>query len=175
MLRDSISFIKFTAVLHKINRSVSSMVKVVRSRHGKKLTKLREYYLSKKKDHFDVNFAKKIVCNMSSYQLSDMEYKALSYGFDHHIPSETNKNKVYTEFENYFQGILRSITNLPVDKVTSLKTKLRTTCQTYNNVNIPYEYKDIIRQLSNKDNIIILRQDKGRGIVIMDRGKYTEK
>ena len=32
----------------------------------------------------------------------------------------------------------------------------------------------IKRLAENKDNII-LRQDKGKGVVIMDRGKYTEK
>ena len=36
---------------------------------------------------------------MSSYELSDEEYTALSFTLDHHIPSKTDPNLIYTEFE----------------------------------------------------------------------------
>ena len=40
-----------------------------------------------------------MICNMSSYELSDKEYTALTFRLDHHIPSKTDPNLTYTEFE----------------------------------------------------------------------------
>lgn len=40
---------------------------------------------------------------------------------------------------------------------------------------VPFKYREIIYKLSNNSNIILLRQGKGRGIVVINRQKYTEK
>ena len=71
---------------------------------------------------------------MSSYQLTHNEGRALSYGLDHHIPSKTNPNLIYTEFKSYFQSIKYEITNLPEIQICHLKTKLCYTCEQYNNI-----------------------------------------
>ena len=39
----------------------------------------------------------------------------------------------------------------------------------------PYKYKDIISNLAKKEEICFLKQDKGKGIVIMDKSKYIAK
>ena len=59
---------------------------------------------------------------MSSHQLTHKEERALSYGLDHHIPSKTNPNLIYTEFESYFQSIKHRITNLPKYRCHIFKT-----------------------------------------------------
>ena len=50
---------------------------------------------------------KHIVHNFSSYNLSQVEINALSYGLDHHIPTNINRNAISTEssksFKRYFQ------------------------------------------------------------------------
>ena len=50
---------------------------------------------------------KHIVHNFSSYNLSQVEINALSYGLDHHIPTNINGNAITTEssksFKRYFQ------------------------------------------------------------------------
>ena len=56
-----------------------------------------------------------------------------------------------------------------------MKTKLRSTCERYSKIHVPYKYKTIIDSLSKNQSICIMRQDKGRGVVVMDRSKYTEK
>ena len=43
------------------------------------------------------------------------------------------------------------------------------------NVSKIHIYKTIIDGLSNNQSICIMKQDKGRGVVVMDRSKYTEK
>ena len=45
----------------------------------------------------------------------------------------------------------------------------------YSNIKVPDKQKDIIKKLTNNEQILIMEQDKGRGVVIMDRNKYTEK
>ena len=40
---------------------------------------------------------------------------------------------------------------------------------------VPYEYRRTVENLSKNESIAIMNQDKGRGVVIMDKHKYTEK
>ena len=40
---------------------------------------------------------------------------------------------------------------------------------------MPYRYRKIIRNLSNNEKIKVLKQDKGRGVVIMDNSQYMKK
>ena len=57
----------------------------------------------------------------------------------------------------------------------SLKTKILSCYKNYSTIKTPYEYRETIKKLSKNENICLLKQDKGRGIVIMDRNKYVEK
>ena len=43
----------------------------------------------------------------------------------------------------------------------------------YCNVTFPYKYRDIVSKLSKREDIVILKQDKGSGVVIMDKHKYA--
>ena len=70
---------------------------------------------------------------------------------------------------------MRKLTHIPDNELTSLKTKLSSTCEKYSQINVPYKYKKVIDNLSKNKNIVILKQDKGRGVVILDTTKYTEK
>ena len=46
-------------------------------------------------------------------------------------------------------------------------------CDKYCHVKVPYKQKKITSNLSNGKDIVILKQDKGRGVVVMDRSNYT--
>ena len=83
----------------------------------------------------------------------------MPYGLDHNIPSKTDPNLIYTEFESYFQTIKHKITNLPKIQISHLKTKLRNTSEQCNNINVPYKEKEIINKLKKNQNIMLLRQD----------------
>ena len=56
-----------------------------------------------------------------------------------------------------------------------VKTKLGNTCKKYCKIKIPFKHKEVIKKLSNNNRIVILKQDKGRGVVIMNRSAYKEK
>ena len=76
-----------------------------------------------------------------------------SYGLDHYIPIKLNRNGIHTEFEQFYQHLVKDISYAPDDNLTRLKTK----------------------SLKKPRSICIIKQDKGRGVVVMDRSKYTEK
>ena len=56
-----------------------------------------------------------------------------------------------------------------------LKSKIRRTCEKYYQIKVPYRYRKAIDTLSKNNSIIIMKQDKGRGVVILDCTKYIEK
>ena len=118
---------------------------------------------------------KNTVHNFSSYQLSNHELTALSCGLDHHIPSKVNGKRIYTEFEQFYQSLVKDIPLVPHEDLSHLKTKLRNTSDKYSQIYIPYKYKKIIEQLSNNRNICIMRQDKGRDVVTIDQSNYRAK
>ena len=116
-----------------------------------------------------------MVYNFSSYVLTEEEMIALVYGLDHHIPTNINKDAIFTESEQFFQNLLRDISHIPENELSRIKTKLRNTCEKYCNVKVPCKYKDIVSKLSKREDLVILKQDKGRGVVLMDRHKSSVK
>ena len=40
---------------------------------------------------------------------------------------------------------------------------------------MPYKHRKTIENLSKRDDVIILKQDKSRGVVLMDKNKYNKK
>ena len=40
---------------------------------------------------------------------------------------------------------------------------------------IVYKHRKIVKELSKRNDIVILKADKGRGVVILDRRKCTKK
>ena len=61
------------------------------------------------------------------------------------------------------------------NEINKVKTKLRRTCEKYSNIKVPHTQKKIISSLLKMDDIILLKPDKGRGVVVMDISKYTKK
>ena len=59
--------------------------------------------------------------------------------------------------------------HLRQNEQNQLKSKIRRICK------IPYRCEEIIKKLSNNKDIIILRQDKGHGVIVLNRTRYIEK
>ena len=86
-----------------------------------------------------------------------------------------NKNKIKAEFESFFYQLQKYTSNLDKQIRDELKSKMRRTCENYSKVKVPYKFQHVIDNLSKNKNIIIIRQDKGRGVTILDRKNYIEK
>ena len=94
------------------------------------------------------------------------------YGMDqHHLRS----NAIKTEFYLFYQGLFNNIDHLPENTISQIKTKLWWTCESYSKICVPYKYKQVVNDLTKNNNIAIMKQDKGRRVVTMDKTKYQEK
>ena len=113
--------------------------------------------------------------NFSTYQLSEEEYKTLSYRLGYHVPSKTTNNVLNTEFEKFYQSILSNISHILDDQLAVLKTRIRNTCHKYSRINVPNRYRQTIRNLSNNEKIKVLKHHNGRGVVIMNSSQYMKK
>ena len=145
------------------------MIKV-KHRQEKKFVNLRQHK-RKLYDESNTLFIRSTVHNYSSYSynLSIEEGKALSLGLDQHIPTTLNRNNLHTEFEYFYQNITNDISHLSEDDVIELKTKLCHICEKYSDIKVPYKYQRTIDTLRGNNSIIVLKQDKGRGVVILDK------
>ena len=93
---------------------------------------------------------------------------------DYHIPNQSSYNTTETEFEMFDQIILQNLLHIPENEVAELRSKFCNACHKYNNIKVPNKYQKIAKDYANNKTIQILRQDKGRGIVIMNSSKYKE-
>ena len=100
---------------------------------------------------------------------------ALSYGLGHQIPTRNNRSNITTEFKYFYQNLLNDVSHIPEVQLSQLKSKLRDACGKYWRIKIPYKHCKTIENLSKRDDVIILKEDKRRGITLMDKNKYTEK
>ena len=116
-----------------------------------------------------------IIHKFSSYHLTPQEEYALSFSLDQHIPTRVNENKIKTEFESFFFQVQKYTSNLDQQIQDELKTKIRRTCENYSKVKVLYKFQHVIDKLSKNKSIIIMRQDKGRGVTILVHKDYIEK
>ena len=102
-LKAQVGLVLFNGVIYSLDKSIKQKSIPVTKPHEKKLVKLRK----DKRLTFGENI--KYIChtvhNFSSYQLSSKEEEAMSFGLDEHIPSVCNRNKLFTEFEMFYQRI----------------------------------------------------------------------
>ena len=45
----------------------------------------------------------------------------------------------------------------------------------YSRIKVPYKYRNVINNLRRNKQLVILKQDKGRGVVLLDKTKHVEK
>ena len=163
---DTVLYIKINKVMKK-NKFKGEKVHNIKIEH---LRKLRSNLTRPK-----VCIISNIIHNFSSYHLTPHEEFALSFSLDQHIPTRVNENKIKTEFESFFFQVQKYTSNLDQQIQDELKTKIRRTCENYSKVKVLYKFQHVIDKLSKNKSIIIMRQDKGRGVTILDRKDYIEK
>ncbi len=173
-LQGVLSFLEFSALLYRLTLYTSSRNKVTAERHECKLSKLRSQK-SKETVNKCNDFIKQVVHNFSDYELTAEERIALSFGLDQHIPTKINHNSLKIEFENFYQDIVRNISPLTDDTRELLKTKLRHSYDQYSRIKVPFKHRQTVENLRKRDSIIVMKQDKGRGVVILNKTTYIDK
>ena len=69
----------------------------------------------------------------------------------------------------------KDISHLNNDVITRLKTKLRHICDKYSRIKVPCNYRHVINNLRRNKQLIIFKQEKGKGVVLLDKTKYVKK
>ena len=170
-LATELTFLEYKAIQYRLRTNVSKWKRKWNLTQEKKLEALR-----KEVRHDPI--AKplpNIVHNFSTYVLSNEEHKALAHGLEHYVPERIDKRKLEVEFEQLYKDILWNAENITGEEKLSIKTKILSCYKNYSTIKTPYEYRETINKLSKNENICLLKQDKGRGIIIMDRNRYVEK
>ena len=111
----------------------------------------------------------------TTYVLTDQEIRVLSKTLDHYIPATNKSKRTQVEFERFYKEVLSKATHLDVEQKLALKTTFLDTFRDYSKVKINSEDKGVIESLYKNDKIVVLRQDKGRGVVILNRSDYITK
>ena len=158
--------------MYRLDRSLKLKSNAVNQRH----IKLKLHNQTKlASGEYPAIFVRQTVHNFSSYHLTTVEEKALSFGLAEHIPTGLNCNKLFTKFEKFYQNILNDLPNLPEHDTMTLKTKLRHICEKYSQIKVPYKYHIVTDNLCQNKDLVILKHDKGKGIKLLDRTVYIEK
>ena len=126
-----LGIILYSSLIYEINIAVSSRRVAISVRHKKKIEKIRGRQHKQEQPYAEIKFNKTIVLNCSTYSLSNEQYIELSFGLDTHTPSRNNANMIYTEFEVFFEGLLKDIGNILETELELIKTKLPNTCEKY--------------------------------------------
>ena len=61
------------------------------------------------------------------------------------------------------------------DDLIKSKSKLCHACKRYNDIKVPYKYQRTIDTLRRNNSVVVLKKDKGGGVVILDKNIYVEK
>ena len=147
--------------------------------HKRKLLQLRSQLPSHKQpSHTEVNRERplpSVIHNFSTYNLSDDEIRVLSKTLDHYVPCSSKGKRTQVEFERFYGEILSHTTHLEERQKLALKTSFLSMFRDYSKVKVNSDNKRIIEGLYKNDKIVVLRQDKGRGVVIMNKSDYVKK
>ena len=174
-LKEELGMVTFKSLKCRIRNVVQTKKKLWVLTHKKKMENIQRKSKEAQGIVTGDGIAKKVVHNFSSRPLLEEELEALAYGIDHYIPVKADAKRVEVEFEFYYENMLEEVTKLPEREKMNLKTNLLNACKNYTQVKVPYKYRKVVKSLSENESICLLKQDKGRGIVVVDRKDYIEK
>ena len=174
-IQERTSFLLFNALRYKIRMIIASRRKKWLKTHTRKLERLQENNTPQPQRTNDRQQRPNVIHNFSTYELSEREIKVMSYSLDHYVPGKEYGKRTQVEFERFFQEILNNTSHLPERDRVELKTSFLDTFSKYTKVSIPQEDRRIIENLYKNPDLTILRQDKGRGVVILNRVDYITK
>ena len=125
-----------------------------------------------------------VVFNFSTRLISDKEKEILSKGLNFAIPPiKLNFCSFLTPFEKFYHQLKQEPVNINsgVFFPESIKAKLKDIAysgfRSYSRPNALYlqEQLNILKDLRNDSNIVIMKPDKGNGVVILNKHDYNKK
>ena len=116
-----------------------------------------------------------VVTNLSAYSPTDEELDILKFGLSHSIyPPKVNKRDVYVAFEQIHYLASKKIKNKNLSG--QLVSELSHLCHSYVSSYQPslrdLKKHKVLKNLRKNKDIVLLKPDKGNGVVILDRRDY---
>ena len=169
-IRSKLSGIHWFVLWKSVKRNVISMVNKTVVTHEKKLHTLTQNSVLP----FTSN---EVISNLSTYELSDDENEILKYGLSHGLPPPfVSKTDVFMKFEmihkfctaevksdEFKPGLKAAISHLANTYVSSYRPSRNS-----------LKKHGILKRLKMNQDIIIVRPDKGNGVVILDKQDYIK-
>ena len=180
-LKDMVRRIDFVYYCNTVERSVQVNSANCSATHDRKLLNLRAHAIS---DNARLS-PETVITNLSSYSLSDIEKRALAKGLNFSLPPpRLKKGKYLSSFELLFGDLSRCNFVGNSDDKQFFRKKLAeiafSSLYKYNSsycnlLNIPKEEFLALKSLSNNKDIVIMKPDKGTGVVILNRVDYVSR
>ena len=177
-LRSSVTFFTFYQCKNWLKHKRNDYYNKTKCIHHKKLENLG--FNSLKHPPID-----NVIFNFSNRVLTDVEKSALAVGLDFTLT--TNKIKAvnhFTPFELLADSADKSVMykNSPERKTTFLANLKHIAHSSFDNINcnrispnLPKDQLKALKILSRDENIVILKPDKGNGVVILNKEDYINK
>ena len=86
-----------------------------------------------------------------------------------------NEITLKIEFEAFFRNVEKEMNHLSSEEKDRMKTKVRQACENYYLVKSSKKVDEVITRLAKSKHVMVLKQGKGRGVVLMDRTRYIDK
>ena len=121
----------------------------------------------------------KHIRNLSSYDLSLVEKQALCRGLNFSVPHRVPQILIDAQFVRFFQQLPSENTE-PTDAVTKLKADLVSCAKSFSTTPLQRsllsrEHLTALKALQQNQDVVILRPDKGDGVVVLNRSDYVAK
>ena len=172
-LRQSTTWLKYHSTLFSINRLQSKKTHSTELRHQKKHDNL---IIEKRLCDYIQRNPNKIITNLTNITLTQGEISVLELGLKHGILLRTKEPEMIAIVENVWEQIQKH-NILKDDHISKVRaeTALRLFTCNYLDLDIKQHFLDnkMIKVLQNiKQKCLILKHDKGQGIVLTDKTDY---
>ena len=174
ILKENWTFIRRFVIEHAIDKAVTKSILPIQTKLSQKL----ELIISERnnKNHIEAN-SNAIITNLSSITLTNDEYETLQFGLNHGLAKQSRDVDTFVIAEDLWDQLYRN--NILKDNHFSIeRTKNILRCFAFNIINIDDKriFKDakrikLIKKL--RQDVAILKPDKGNGIVLIDIPYYT--
>ena len=173
-LDESSTWMKRSLIKFSINRLISNKLVEIQIRRTRKFNNL---IMEKRIQEGIHNNPNNLITNLTNVTLSNNEVKILKYGLKHGLAIRPKESEMIVIMEDIYEQILQH--NSVKDSYIS-QERLKTTLKafTFNNLDIDdkryiHDSKSlkVLRELREK--FVILKPDKGQGIVLVNHGDYV--
>ena len=169
-IKKVLSGIEYYILYRALHRNIDQEAHSILRNHQKKLKALTKNCVLP----FD---SSETINNISSHILTEDEKDALKFGLTHSIfPPYINKTDIYASFESIYQSMKSHLNDKSND--SKLKSELSHAAQLYVNSfqpsNKDIKTHKILKNLHKNKDIIILKPDKGNGVVILNKIDYVK-